>query len=750
MRSAGLSLDEFYSATATLIGARESFTASSTIAASFSTLLQATHARTETRVKVLAATAIPKYVVLVPGIADDALDSHLDLCEDDNASVRHAAIKALPAFATSVRGFTSKVVDVLCQLLQTDNGEEAAVVSSSLQSCFDSNPAASSTAIFHQISLNSVPSIRKKSLEFMRHNFSASLSSSAALAYIQGLNKFLHVASAVVAAGQSPWIDELELNDMMASICGIVTSADSWYSTDPKIAMIALEMVSSSIESVALFDPASVSSVKTLTTAVHQISTICLKYPALNSSAFMDFLFARVFAGKQLRKFSNDTNRLYALRICADAAKFWGPPVTVANNETLPPSFKVLSAGIEDLIKRHIPSSEDGNLSTLMYSKLECILVILYYVDSKSPAELQKHIAHKQKDLLLHLRTIYKSAQIAIGSTAPPSAVCETVPKLQKQRKALENVLTVVKELLKSRTLRMPFSKFTATFRVSWRQTPAYSSSSSSIVSPSTATPDRSFNAAEEGVSISRAGSASLIKSQSRGITVSPENMKRPASAPICSTDIQPSSAVFSSHEVVPLEVSSSQLKFKHIVWNDGVKSPVPVHVPDKSINISAPFNSLTVLTSSKRKDIHENEGLQVNMASPSAKSKTAIPEQLIVGVYPATTHTTALVNPESRLAAYGVSAAKPPKKKPDMNTRLSRTYIPEEYEIPQTNAPQLKPLPSVNLVKQELDPAPAPSYTNLCAPSETVTIEAPEVPLKRISIVGRAARSDDTVNKSS
>ncbi|KAJ3400470.1 hypothetical protein HDU80_006908 [Chytriomyces hyalinus] len=633
MRNAGLSLDEFYSATDTLIGARESLTASSKIAASFSTLLQATHARTETRVKVLAATAIPKYIALVPGIADDALDSHLDLCEDDNASVRHAAIKALPAFAVSVPGFTSKVVDVLCQLLQTDNTEEAAVVSASLTSCFHSDPAASSTAIFHQISLNSVPSIRRKSLAFLQHNFSASLSPSAALAYIQGLNQFLHAASAVVAAGQSPWIDEIGLSEMMAAICTIVTSADSWYSTDPKIALTALEMVSSSIESVALFDvivacfgfstlsltessivkkPASGSSIKTLTTAVHQISTICLKYPALNSSAFMDFLFARVFAGKQLRKFSSDTNRLYALRICADAAKFWGPPVVLANNSggVLHPSFKVLSAGIEDLIKRHIPSSEDGNLSTLMYSKLECILVILYYVDSKSPEELQKYTAHKQKDLLLHLRAIYKSAQIAIGSLAPTSAVCETVPKLQKQRKALENVLTVVKELLKSRRLRMPFSKFTATFRASWRQTPT-SSFASSVGSPSAVTPDQGGKTAEKGASVSRAGSASLIKSQSRGITVSIE-MKRPASAPIRSIDIQPS-VMLNSHEVVSLEESSSRIKFKQIVWNGGVKSPVPVQVidvTDKSnmeTSSATPHSPNSILTS-KRKDIHENE----------------------------------------------------------------------------------------------------------------------------------------------
>ncbi|KAJ3265605.1 hypothetical protein HDU77_004613 [Chytriomyces hyalinus] len=756
--NAGLSLDEFYSATDTLIGARESLTASSKIAASFSTLLQATHARTETRVKVLAATAIPKYIALVPGIADDALDSHLDLCEDDNASVRHAAIKALPAFAVSVPGFTSKVVDVLCQLLQTDNTEEAAVVSASLTSCFYSDPAASSTAIFHQISLNSVPSIRRKSLAFLQHNFSASLSPSAALAYIQGLNQFLHAASAVVAAGQSPWIDEIGLSEMMASICAIVTSADSWYSTDPKIALTALEMVSSSIESVALFDPASGSSIKTLTTAVHQISTICLKYPALNSSAFMDFLFARVFAGKQLRKFSSDTNRLYALRICADAAKFWGPPVVLANNSggVLHPSFKVLSAGIEDLIKRHIPSSEDGNLSTLMYSKLECILVILYYVDSKSPEELQKYTAHKQKDLLLHLRAIYKSAQIAIGSLAPTSAVCETVPKLQKQRKALENVLTVVKELLKSRRLRMPFSKFTATFRASWRQTPT-SSFSSSIVSPSAATPDQGGKTAEKGASVSRAGSASLIKSQSRGITVSIE-MKRPVSAPIRSIDIQPS-VMFNSHEVVSLEESSSRIKFKQIVWNGGEKSPVPVQVIDVTDKSNMEISSATShspnsISTSKRKHIHENESggpsspnkkQQVTLKSSSVISETTIPEHLISGIHSVTAHTTALTNSESCVAANSVSAARVPQKKPRMNTRLSRTYIPEEFEGSQISAPQSKPLSSVNVRMHELDASPPPSYASHCVPSETVKIEAPEVTLRRISIVGRAALSDDT-----
>ncbi|KAI8835065.1 hypothetical protein BJ741DRAFT_608988 [Chytriomyces cf. hyalinus JEL632] len=543
---------------------------------------------------------------------------------------------------------------------------------------------------------------------------------------------------------------------MMASMCAVVTSADSWYSTDPKIALTALEMVSSSIESVALFDPASGSSIKTLTTAVHQISTICLKYPALNSSAFMDFLFARVFAGKQLRKFSSDTNRLYALRICADAAKFWGPPVVLANNldGVMDPSFKVLSAGIEDLIKRHIPSSEDGNLSTLMYSKLECILVILYYVDSKSPEELQKYTAHKQTDLLQHLRAIYKSAQIAIGSLAPTSAVCETVPKLQRQRKALENVLAVVKELLKSRRLRMPFSKFTAAFRASWRQT-STSSFSSSMVSPTAVTPDQSGKTAEKGASASRTGSASLIKSQSRGITASLE-MKRPI-------DNQPSAA-FNSHEVVSLEESSSQIKFKQIVWNGGVKSPVPAQafdVTDKSNmeTSSATSHSPSSISTSKRKDIHENESggasspnkkQQVTLESPSVISETTIPEHLIAGIHSMPPHTTALADSESHVAANSLSAARAPQKKPDMNTTLSRTCIPEEFQVSQISAPQSKPLPSVNVRMHELHPSPPPSHASHCVPSETVKIEAPEVPLKkRISIVGRAALSDDTVNKS-
>ncbi|ORY43490.1 API5-domain-containing protein [Rhizoclosmatium globosum] len=71
------------------------------------------------KLKLLAANSIPKYVASFPKLMDEAVERQLDLCEDDDANIRHAAIKALPQFVRHNTHFAFKISDVLCQLMQT-------------------------------------------------------------------------------------------------------------------------------------------------------------------------------------------------------------------------------------------------------------------------------------------------------------------------------------------------------------------------------------------------------------------------------------------------------------------------------------------------------------------------------------------------------------------------------------------------------------------------------------------------------
>ncbi|NXF53749.1 API5 inhibitor, partial [Oceanites oceanicus] len=67
--------------------------------------------------KRLAAQFIPKFFKHFPELADSAINAQLDLCEDEDVSIRRQAIKELPQFATGDN--LPRVADILTQLLQS-------------------------------------------------------------------------------------------------------------------------------------------------------------------------------------------------------------------------------------------------------------------------------------------------------------------------------------------------------------------------------------------------------------------------------------------------------------------------------------------------------------------------------------------------------------------------------------------------------------------------------------------------------
>ncbi|KAF3822010.1 hypothetical protein GH733_007384 [Mirounga leonina] len=87
-----------------------------------------------TKEKRLAAQFIPKFFKHFPELADSAINAQLDLCEDEDVSIRRQAIKELPQFATGEN--LPRVADILTQLLQTDDSAEFNLVNNALLSIF--------------------------------------------------------------------------------------------------------------------------------------------------------------------------------------------------------------------------------------------------------------------------------------------------------------------------------------------------------------------------------------------------------------------------------------------------------------------------------------------------------------------------------------------------------------------------------------------------------------------------------------
>ncbi|XP_019750426.1 apoptosis inhibitor 5 [Hippocampus comes] len=114
--------------------------------------------------KRLAAQFIPKFFSSFPELSDAAINAQLDLCEDDDVSIRRQAIKELPRFATGDN--ILKVADILTQLLQTDDTAEFNQVNISLISIFKIDAKGTLGGLFSQI-LNGEDIVRERAIKFL-------------------------------------------------------------------------------------------------------------------------------------------------------------------------------------------------------------------------------------------------------------------------------------------------------------------------------------------------------------------------------------------------------------------------------------------------------------------------------------------------------------------------------------------------------------------------------------------------------
>nr|AAH57483.1 Apoptosis inhibitor 5 [Danio rerio] len=99
--------------------------------------------------KRLAAQFIPKFFSSFPELADAAINAQLDLCEDEDVSIRRQAIKELPRFASGEN--LPRVADILTQLLQTDDSAEFNQVNTALISIFKIDAKGTLGGLFSQI-----------------------------------------------------------------------------------------------------------------------------------------------------------------------------------------------------------------------------------------------------------------------------------------------------------------------------------------------------------------------------------------------------------------------------------------------------------------------------------------------------------------------------------------------------------------------------------------------------------------------
>lgn len=108
-------------------------------------------ANTSVKAKQLAAQLIPKFFKFFPELSGPALDTHLDLVEADELGVRVQAIRGLPLFCKDTPENIGKMVDILVQLLSSDEFVERDAVHKALMSLLRQDVKASLTTLFKHI-----------------------------------------------------------------------------------------------------------------------------------------------------------------------------------------------------------------------------------------------------------------------------------------------------------------------------------------------------------------------------------------------------------------------------------------------------------------------------------------------------------------------------------------------------------------------------------------------------------------------
>ncbi|KAL0542773.1 hypothetical protein IC582_017850 [Cucumis melo] len=129
-------------------------------------------AKTSTKAKQLAAQLIPRFFKFFPSLSGPAIDAHIDLIEEEELAIRVQAIRGLPLFCKDTPENIGKIVDILVQILASEEFVERDAVHKALMALLRQDVKASLSALFKHIGSVDEPTtdevIREKVLSFIR------------------------------------------------------------------------------------------------------------------------------------------------------------------------------------------------------------------------------------------------------------------------------------------------------------------------------------------------------------------------------------------------------------------------------------------------------------------------------------------------------------------------------------------------------------------------------------------------------
>ncbi|KAL7062864.1 hypothetical protein AAHC03_0483 [Spirometra sp. Aus1] len=117
--------------------------------------------------KRLSSQFIGRFFKRFKDLEEDSFNCLLDLCDDPDVAIRKQAVQDLQSICKHEPAFTSRVADVLVQMLATDDHSESHIVALALSSLLLADPRSTLTGIFNQMLADNSGSPRDHVLRFL-------------------------------------------------------------------------------------------------------------------------------------------------------------------------------------------------------------------------------------------------------------------------------------------------------------------------------------------------------------------------------------------------------------------------------------------------------------------------------------------------------------------------------------------------------------------------------------------------------
>eukprot|EP00092_Neocalanus_flemingeri_P016303 GFUD01017648.1.p1 GENE.GFUD01017648.1~~GFUD01017648.1.p1 ORF type:complete len:555 (-),score=208.42 GFUD01017648.1:251-1915(-) len=394
--------------------------------------------------KRLSSQFIARFFSFYPCLAEKSIDAMLDLCEDGNVDIRKQAIKDLPTLCRDQHSKNlPKIVDVLTQLLQSEDQGEITIIQNSIMTLIRRDTKGAIIGIFSQIHTGEEV-VRERALRLIHTKLktsSAELLNKESQAQIIAEIKKVFASGNVTAEEFPRLMAILQFTFLPKSVAGQL-----------EIANMVMKMAD--LDADAEFDYNSTE----LTDRLLQCATHVLPYFSnqVKSTAFCEYLVVKVLPHYyQLPDLTGMDTRNQLCKLTADLAVNIGSlkdPLTAAKN-------------VFDRLIDYMPlppATEDGSLAevpNLEFTKVECLMYTFHQIARQADTFLTSD-QERLKDFRSRLQYLARGVQgyikklkefLATTGTKPAKeGEVEDVKIKQIALRTNENIQAMIRDLFHS------------------------------------------------------------------------------------------------------------------------------------------------------------------------------------------------------------------------------------------------------------------------------------------------------------